>query len=156
MAAAIRLSQQHSCSLDHLLDAGEQRRRNYSAQRGHATAAPPRSVVNRAVPIERGGNVAIYLSSSYCVQSSSRILSACGWYLLTVARGPMTIARHPYTGSGITFIAAALMPILGATISASSDAVFFSTASASRFFILGQPTSRYLRNLVGVTDDHQD
>src|SRR5262245_12262320 len=53
----------------------------------------------------RGGNVAIYLSSSYRVQSSSRILSACGWYLLTVARGPMTIARHPYTGSGITFIA---------------------------------------------------
>src|SRR5215831_14095778 len=142
MAAAIRLSQQHSCSLDHLLDAGEQRRRNYSAQRGHATAAPPRSVVNRAVPIERGGNVAIYLSSSYCVQSSSRILSACGWYLLTVPRGPMTIARHPYTGSGITFIAAALMPILVATISASSDAVFFSTASASRFFILSQPSGR--------------
>jgi hypothetical protein len=54
----------------------------------------------------------------------------------------MTIARHPYTGSGITFIAAALMPILGATISASSDAVFFSTASASRFFILGQPSGR--------------
>jgi hypothetical protein len=49
----------------------------------------------------RGGNVAIYLSSSYRVQSSSRILSACGWYLLTVVRGPMTIARHPYTGSGI-------------------------------------------------------
>jgi hypothetical protein len=74
-------------------------------------------------------NVAIYLSSSYCVQSSSRILSACGWYLLTVVRGPMTIARHPCTGSGITFIAAALMPILVATISASSDTVFFSTAS---------------------------
>jgi hypothetical protein len=54
----------------------------------------------------------------------------------------MTIARHPYTGSGITFIAAALMPILGATISASSDAVFFSTASASRLFILGQPSGR--------------
>src|SRR5262249_23760241 len=58
-------------------------------------------------------NVAIYLSSSYRVQSSSRILSACGWYLLTVARGPMTVARHPYTGSGITFIAAALMPTRG-------------------------------------------
>jgi hypothetical protein len=80
-----------------------------------------------------GDNVVIYLSSSYRVQSSSRILSAFGWYLLTVARGPITITRHPYTGSGITFIAAALMPILVATISASSDAVFFSTASASRF-----------------------
>ena len=78
--------------------------------------------------------VAIYLSSSYRVQSSSRILSACGWYLLTVVRGPMTITRHPCTGSGITFIAAALMPIVVATISASSDAVFFSTASASKFF----------------------
>src|SRR5262249_20715726 len=80
----------------------------------------------------RGDNVAIYLSSSYCVQSSSRILSACGWYLLTVVRGPMTIARHPCTGSGITFIAAALMPILVATISASSDAVFFSTEPVNR------------------------
>jgi len=77
--------------------------------------------------------VAIYLSSSYRVQSSSRILSACGWYLLTVVRGPMTITRHPCTGSGITFIAAALMPIVVATISASSDVVFFSTASASKF-----------------------
>jgi hypothetical protein len=78
--------------------------------------------------------VATYLSSSYRVQSSSRILSACGWYLLTVVRGPMTITRHPCTGSGITFIAAALMPIVVATISASSDAVFFSTASASTSF----------------------
>jgi hypothetical protein len=86
--------------------------------------------------------VAIYLSSSYCVQSSSRILSACGWYLLTVVRGPMTIARHPSTGSGLTFIAAALMPILVATISASSGAVFFSTASASKFFILSQASGR--------------
>jgi hypothetical protein len=86
--------------------------------------------------------MAIYLSSSYCVQSSSRILSACGWYLLTVVRGPMTIARHPCTGSGIAFIAAALMPILVATISASSDAVFFSTASASKFFILSPSGER--------------
>jgi hypothetical protein len=94
---------------------------------------------------KRGGNVAIYLSSSYRVQSSSRILSACGWYLLTVARGPMTITRHPCTGSGITFIAAALMPIVVATISASSDAVFFSTASASKFFIVSQSSGTHYR-----------
>src|SRR5262249_23189936 len=89
-------------------------------------------------------NVAIYLSSSYLVQSSSRILSARGWYWLTVVRGPMTIARHPCTGSGITFIAAALMPILVATISASSDTVFFSTAS-SKFFILSQSSGRQIK-----------
>src|SRR5262249_6746265 len=90
----------------------------------------------------RGGNAALYLSSSYRVQSSSRILSACGWHLLTVARGPMTIARHPYTGSGITCSAVALMPSLVATISTSSHAALFSTAGASRFFILSQPSGR--------------
>src|SRR5262245_24674192 len=57
LVSCIRVRSAHGNSLDHLLDAGEQRRRNYSAQSGHATAAPPRSVVNRAVPIERGGNV---------------------------------------------------------------------------------------------------
>jgi hypothetical protein len=49
-----------------------------------------------------------------------RIPSACGWYLLTVVRGP----------------------ILVATISASSDAVFFSTAGTSEFFILSQSGER--------------
>jgi len=39
---------------------------------------------------------------------------------------------------------AALMPIVVATISASSDAVFFSTASASKFFIVSQSSgTRY-------------
>jgi len=33
MAAAIRLSQQHSCSLDHLVGAGEQRWRDDEAKR---------------------------------------------------------------------------------------------------------------------------
>ena len=33
MAAAIRLSQQHSCSFDHLVGAGEQRRRHVEAER---------------------------------------------------------------------------------------------------------------------------
>jgi hypothetical protein len=95
------------------------------------------------VTLLNGGRQRGHLSSSsYRVQSSSRILSAFGWYLLTVARGPMTITRHPYTGSGITFIAAALMPIFVATISASSDAVFFSTASVSRFFTLSQSSGR--------------
>jgi hypothetical protein len=33
MAAAIRLNEQHSCSFDHLVGAGEQRRRNVEAER---------------------------------------------------------------------------------------------------------------------------
>jgi hypothetical protein len=49
------------------------------------------------------------------------------------------------------------MPILVATISASSDAVFFSTGCIQILhFGPAERASRYLRNLVGVADDHQD
>src|SRR5262249_16416823 len=37
MAAAIRLSQQHSCSFDHFVGAGEQRRRHRQAERPRGT-----------------------------------------------------------------------------------------------------------------------
>jgi hypothetical protein len=50
MAAAIRLSQQHSCSLDHLVGAGEQRGRHLEAERLRGSRGGPMMPANMTRP----------------------------------------------------------------------------------------------------------
>src|SRR5262245_7736449 len=55
MAAAIRLSQQHSCSFDHLVGAGEQRRRHIKAKHFRRLEVDHKLVLGRSLHIRLSG-----------------------------------------------------------------------------------------------------
>jgi hypothetical protein len=90
MAAAIRLSQQHSCSLDQLVGACEQCRRNFEAERLDGFQIDHQFVLGRRLH----GQIGRLLALQDAVNVAGGALSA-----LTSSRHSMPISSLPYTYS---------------------------------------------------------
>jgi hypothetical protein len=90
MAAAIHLSQQHSCSFDHLIGAGEQRRGDFEAQRLRGIAVDYQLEFGRLLNRQVGGSPAMLSTVEMTAANGlvvRRLVQTVGPLLLPCAPG---------------------------------------------------------------------